>query len=44
VVDAANAFASAHQVDTTDVNSLVVNQGITAAETLLAGQSVDILA
>jgi len=35
VVDAANAFAAAEQVDTTDVNTLAVNQGITSAETLL---------
>jgi hypothetical protein len=44
VADAANAFAAAEQVDTTDVNTLVVNEGISSAETQLAGQSVDIQA
>jgi hypothetical protein len=45
VVDqAANAFASAHLVSSSQQSSLSVNQGISTLETALAGQTVDFLA
>jgi hypothetical protein len=44
VVAAANAFAAAEQIDTSDVNTLVVNEGISTLSTQLSSPSVDILA
>ncbi len=41
---AANAFASAHQVHTTILNSIAVNTGISVLAKKLTGKSVNILA
>ena len=43
-VAAANAFAAAHQIALTNLNSLAVNTGISLLSSQLAGQSVNVLA
>jgi hypothetical protein len=41
---AANAFAAAEQIKTTNTNSLAVNTGLSVLSAQLTGQSVNILA